>query len=138
MEELERQRRDLEVATQRALDAETVRSLYPVLQERLERASDEDKYFVLQCLGSRVVLDRGSITLELAIPEHNERTVGSIPGGRERNWGGYSQTPTPSAGSGQTTVTYARRYGTYLQRGSGNDSVQHRRPQGPMYAIRRR
>jgi len=68
-EELERQRRDLELAEKRALDVGTIQALYPALRERLERATDDDKRFVLDCLGARVVTDRDAITVELAVPE---------------------------------------------------------------------
>ena len=80
-DEPERQRKDLALAERSALDAEAIRLLYPVLTERLERATDEDKRFVLGCLGTRVVVAPEGTTLELAIPEQVLKgAVSTTPG----------------------------------------------------------
>ena len=81
LEELDRQRKDLELAEQRVSDASSVQSLYPVLRERLERATEEDKRFVLVCLGTRVVIGPEGTTLELAVPQQVlQGAVSTTPG----------------------------------------------------------
>lgn len=80
-DEIERQQRDLMLADRSALDGEAIQLLYPVLTERLERATDDDERFVLGCLGTRIVAAPEGITLELAMPEHVlHRAVSTIPG----------------------------------------------------------
>ncbi|MBI2872050.1 MAG: recombinase family protein [Chloroflexi bacterium] len=79
-EELERQRKDLEKAQREALTAETVRCLCSALRERLERASNEDKRFVLECLDTCVVAAPAGLTLELVVPEYAHGMVGTMPG----------------------------------------------------------
>mgnify|MGYP001558872923 CR=1 FL=1 len=80
-EELARQKRDLESTRQRALDADAIRRLYPLLVERLQGAADADKRFVLDCLGARAVVAPESVTLELAVPQHIlQGTVTREPG----------------------------------------------------------
>lgn len=69
-EELDRQREDLRQVEQQVFHASSIQSLYPVLKERLERATEEDKRFLLVCLGARVVISPEGTTLELAVPNH--------------------------------------------------------------------
>ncbi len=76
-EELARQQKDLERAEGKALDIQTVRQLYPVLKERLDGASEQDKRFVLECLGARAVVATEGITLEFAVPERRTTAVGT-------------------------------------------------------------
>ncbi|HLF09549.1 MAG TPA: recombinase family protein [Dehalococcoidia bacterium] len=78
-EEMERQGRELGEAERKALDAETVRGLYVTLRARLETAGDQDKRFVLECLGARIAVGSGAITVELAVPERIVETVRPSP-----------------------------------------------------------
>ena len=59
---------------------ETIRKLYPVLRDRLRRATAEDKRFVLECLGIHIVPYPEGITVEFSIPEADRVTVITKPG----------------------------------------------------------
>lgn len=78
-EELARQRRDMASAERKAMDATTVRALYATLQDRLTRAGPEDQRFVLECLGTQVMVGAEGITVELAVPAQALETVGITP-----------------------------------------------------------
>ncbi len=79
-EDMLRQRQDLERAERQVGDFRAIEGLYPVLCARMENATDLDKRFVLDCLGARVIASSEGTNLELAIPEHVQGTVGTIPG----------------------------------------------------------
>ena len=79
-QEMVRQQSDLDQAERVLADAEAVRRLYPLLRERLERATAEDKRFVLDCLGTRILPGPDSISVELAVPSDGEVTVNTNPG----------------------------------------------------------
>ena len=49
-EELDRQKKALQEATQSLVSAESIRELYPVLAQRIQEATTEDRQFVLECL----------------------------------------------------------------------------------------
>lgn len=88
-EEMDRQQKDLEHVERRRLDAESVRVLYPVLTGRLERATFEDKRFVLNCLGARVMVAPDTVTLELAVPSQAlQGAVSTTPGFSAREYEG--------------------------------------------------
>ena len=74
-EERARQKQDLEIAVRKALMADTVRQMYQALRARLERATDQDRRFVLECLGTRVVVQPEGLTVELEVPESVVSTV---------------------------------------------------------------
>jgi hypothetical protein len=78
-QELERERRHLALAEQAALSVASVNELYGVLAERLSTATPGDKRFVLECLGTRILVQPEGISVGLSVPEQVLETVGSIP-----------------------------------------------------------
>ena len=76
----ERQQKGLEDAQGAALNMDAIKSLYPKIVDRINRATFEDKRFVLECLDAEVTLGPSGVTLSLAVPEKAIYAVSNPPG----------------------------------------------------------
>jgi len=84
-EELERQRKALDDAQNMVVSVDAIKALYPALVARIQRATFEDKRFVLECLDAQVTVGPSGVSLSLAVPESALAAVSTTPGraGRE-------------------------------------------------------
>ena len=83
------------------VSAEAVKELYSRLVERLQRATFDDKRFVLESLDAHVTVGSSGVSLSLAIPERVVSAVSNTPGwdGREEpRFGSSMETLAMSAG----------------------------------------
>lgn len=111
IEELERQNGELERARSKTHSLEAVKALYPYIRPALERASFEDKRFVLDMLNVSIVRHRDRMEIKMLIPEEaHEAARGAVArtpragdrrrdhrGGRWTSWGCLRRT-SPTAG----------------------------------------
>jgi len=58
---------------------ESIRHLYPLLLEHMQRAGPADQWFVLECLDTRVRVGVSGVTVSLMIPEGKWSSVSSAP-----------------------------------------------------------
>jgi len=87
-EELERQRKALDDAQNMVVSVDAIKALYPALVARIQRATFEDKRFVLECLDAQVTVGPSGVSLSLAVPESALAAVSTTPG-----WAGREDKP---------------------------------------------
>ena len=83
-EELERQKKSLEDAQRIILSMDAIKTLYPKMVERIQRATFDDKQFVLECLDAQITVGPSGVTVSLVVPEKVMSPV-SNPSG----WAGW-------------------------------------------------
>ncbi|MEE9324392.1 MAG: hypothetical protein V3U90_02380 [Dehalococcoidia bacterium] len=86
--ELERQKKSLEDAQRIILSMDAIKTLYPKMVERINRANFEDKQFVLECLDAQITVGPSGVTVSLAVPEKVMSPVSNPSGwaGWEDKW----------------------------------------------------
>ena len=79
IEELERQKEALEEANRDLVSAEAIKELYPLLAERIQNATFEDRRFVLECLDTEATVGPSGVVLSLGVPETLVSPVSTRP-----------------------------------------------------------
>ena len=79
-QELQRAQDSLKDARRTELSVEKIKELYPVVVDRIHRSSFEDKRFILECLGTEVMVGTSGVSLSLGVPELAMSSVSDAPG----------------------------------------------------------
>ena len=95
VEERERLGKALEDAQHTVVKVDAIRELYPLLLERLQRATFEDKRFILERLDARVTVGESGVSLSLAVPDSALSAVSTTPGWAGWEDSAYGNTPEP-------------------------------------------
>ena len=85
-EELQDKQVVLRSARSREITAETVKTLQPKLEKRIQSAAPDDKRFVLECLGAETTVGPSGVQLALSVPDTVMSAVHNGPG-----WAGWEQ-----------------------------------------------